>query len=96
MILNIDPIPQITTTTQIQRNPSILSEFKDNEYKIVTKGGKEICVISSVPFFSNLIRGRRFYPKAKQPTKKSPFPETIKNKLKSIDPLEYQKSLREE
>lgn len=93
----IQPLPQTVTTTEIQRQPKLLANLQDDEYKIVLKGGKQISVISSVPLFKQLIRGKRFHPPGKQLPKTSDMPIEIVKKLRQIkDPVAYQRKMRDE
>ena len=84
-------LPETVTVTEIQRRPSLLSNFTENNYKVVTKGGKQVSVLISKDYFNKLIRNQ-----AKPKTKELNIGEDLLKKIREIDPIEFQKQMRGE
>lgn len=87
-----DEVEKITTT-QVQRNPSLLTKFKNNNVRIVTKGGKEVSAIIPIEMYN----GRIIPPRRKVTLGDLNLSQEFINKMREIkDPVKWQRELRKD
>jgi prevent-host-death family protein len=82
-------LPQVITTTQIQRNPKLLQIGEKSTPTLITSRGKTLAVLVSVSEYEKLA--------AKNVTNRSTgISDSLRKKLQKIDPIAYQKEIRNE
>ncbi|MBD3281028.1 hypothetical protein GF389_05965 [Candidatus Dojkabacteria bacterium] len=86
-------LPKVTSTTELQRNISVLTKAPDDELHIITKGTKEIGVYMPMPLYEKSIKSSDGGV-SKRKTYKLP-PKTL-SMLREVDPVKYQRDIRKE
>lgn len=87
-------LPKVTSTTELQRNISVLTKAPDDELHIITKGTKEIGVYMPMALYERSVRPDIKSAKRKKRVYKLP-PKTL-SLLRELDPVEYQRDIRKE
>ncbi|MBN1331941.1 hypothetical protein JW978_03590 [Candidatus Dojkabacteria bacterium] len=87
-------LPKVTSTTELQRNISVLTKAPDDEVHIITKGTTEIGVYMPMPFYEKAIKPEYEEYVNKKRAYKLP-PKTL-SLLREIDPVKYQRDIRKE
>lgn len=85
-------ITNTTTTTQIQRNPRTLILEKGEDRKLVLRRGKPIGVYISLDLYEKKIADKSRHSEGIDLR----MPKSIQDKWAKVDPVEYQRQLRDE
>ena len=94
IIHKIMKLPKITSTTELQRNISVLTKSPEDEIQIITKGTKEIGVYLPMPLYKKTIEATSTEAEGKVNTYKAP--KDFRDLFREVNPVEYQRNIRKE
>lgn len=89
-------LPRITTTSEIVRNISLITEADPSKMQIITKNVKKLGVYIPMELYEKMVAEGVLINKNKTSKKRYNVPSSLRKKLSKLHPLKYQREIRNE